>query len=397
MPKRRSSSKRPAPLKLLGVLASLALTVFLVGELYAFLTGDHGRVLVCRYVHLGDRAAIVRIVGKRVHEGLAAARVPRSAVHEEVVALPGGGTPRWHVELARDGAPMQVNYEVTTAVERGGATVLSGRETTGEGGAQEVKLEIGFPGRPLQELVITRPGRPRHEPPAERPRGRVAVVLYGLGEDVALASEVLARSQPFAVAVPATGSGREAMRKAARAGGHELVLQVPMEPEKYPAVSPGPGTLLVTMSAGRIQKELHGALDEAGDVVAVANLMGSLATQDEAFMTAFFRELRRANVTFLHVQPVPRAVCRPLASRLGTAYDEPDATLDAESRMAKPAALSRAWKEALARAERRGHAIVLVRVTKLSAKWLDDALSARGLGGTELVPLSAIIHRPGAK
>jgi polysaccharide deacetylase 2 family uncharacterized protein YibQ len=151
------------------------------------------------------------------------------------------------------------------------------------------------------------------------------------------------------------------------------------------------------MSPRRIQKELHADLQEAGEVTAVANLMGSLATQDEGFMTAFFHELRRANVTFLHIQPVPRAVCRPLAATLGTAYDEPDATLDAEARMTRPLALARAWKEALARAERRGHAIVLVRVTPLSAKWLDEALSPKGLGGAALVPLSSIIHRPGAE
>jgi uncharacterized protein len=398
MAKRRSSSaKRRAPAQFLGVLAVLALTVFLMGEMYAFLTSDYGRVLACRHLHLGDRAEIVRIVGKRVHEGLANARVPHAAVREEVVALAGGGTPRWHVELARDGAPMQVNYEVTTAVERGGAQLLSGRETTGEGGAQEVTLVIGFPGRPLQELVISRPGRPRHEEAVVAQQARIAIVLYGLGENAALAKQVLARSEPFAVAVPATGSGREALRKAARAAGHELVLQVPMEPEKYPSVSPGPGTLLVTMSARRIQKELHDDLQDAGEVTAVANLMGSLATQDEAFMTAFFHELRRANVTFLHIQPVPRAVCRPLAATLGTAYDEPDATLDAEARMTRPLALENAWKGALARAERRGHAIVLVRVTPLSAKWLDEALSARGLEGATLVPLSSVIHRPGAE
>ena len=208
---------------------------------------------------------------------------------------------------------------------------------------------------------------------------------------------MVARREPFAVAVPAAGSGHEALRKAARAAGHELVLLVPMEPEKYPSVSPGPGTLLVTMSPRRIQKELRDDLEEAGEVAAVANLMGSLATQDEGFMTAVYGELRRANATFLHIQPVPRAVCRPLAARLGTAYDEPDATLDAEARMAKPLALARAWKEALSQAELRGHAIVLVRVTPLSAKWLDEALSPRGLGGATLVPLSSVIHRPGAE
>jgi hypothetical protein len=38
-----------------------------------------------------------------------------------------------------------------------------------------------------------------------------------------------------------------------------------------------------------------------------------------------------------------------------------------------------------------------VRVTPLSAKWLAEALSPRGLAGATLVPLSSVIHRPGVE
>ena len=64
-------------------------------------------------------------------------------------------------------------------------------------------------------------------------------------------------------------------------------------------------------------------LDEAGPVTAVANLMGSLATQDITVMRAVFRELERRQVPFLHVSPAVGAVCRSLAGRWASATRSP--------------------------------------------------------------------------
>ncbi len=400
MPRRRSTSakkKTPAPWWL-AVVAVLALVLFGAGQLAHYLASDSGRVLVFRSLHVGERARVVRIVGRRVRQGLAAAHVPPGQVREDIVAGGEGGTPHWHVTLGRDGSPMLVNYEVTRAVERLGAEVLSGREVPGADGEVTLTMAIGLRGQPLQELVVERPGRTRDrakrlvpEPPAPV---RVAVVLLGLSENPQLAPALLARHEPFAIAAPAPASGKDELARAAHAAGHELVLMVPMEPENYPKVNPGPGTLLVNMSAGHIRGRLRDDLHAAGTVVAVANQMGSFATQDEAFMGACYDELKEQRLPFLHLSAAPRAVCKPLAARLGVAYDEPTATLDTEARAQTPAALERAWREVLALATRRGRAIVVVRVTPLSAKWLPEALAAPTLGPVTLVPLSAVIHHP---
>jgi polysaccharide deacetylase 2 family uncharacterized protein YibQ len=374
----------------LGTLAAGALLLFLAGEVLAWMHSDSGRLTVWRYLHLGDRAHAVRIVGGLIEHGLDRARVPLSAIDSHVE---GGNGPalRWRVTLPPDGAPLQVNQLVTRAVESGGASVLSGRERTDKDGSLVVTLVIGVPGRPTHALDIVRPYLA--EEPARAPR--MAVLLFASSEDEPLLVAACARRETFGVGINATGGAKAPTLRAARDHHHEVVLFMPMEPENYPRVNPGPATLLVSMPPGKIEQSLRREIGLARPVVAVANLMGSFATQDEPFMTAVYRELKRQDLPFLHVGAVPRAVCRPLASRVGEAYEEPDAMIDAEARHGDANSLDRSWSECVGRAKEREQALVLVRVTASSAPWLDRAFSAKALAGVELVPLSALMRKPG--
>lgn len=391
-PGRPARAKKRAPV-VLGVLAAAALLLFLVGEMFAWANSDSGRLAMWRYMSLGERAHAVRIIGGRIEQGLVRAGIQPAAIESRPL---GGDGPslHWKVTLPRDGAPLLVNHLVTRAVESGGAQVLSGKERVEADGALVVTLLVGVPGRATHTLDIVRPGlSDKEEPPAA---ARMAVLMFAATEDESLLVEVCARAETFAIGAPATGAAKSPALRAAREQHREVVLFMPMEPENYPRVNPGPATLLVSMSAGRIEQALRREIGLAQPVVAVANLMGSFATQDETFMTAVYRALRRENLPFLHIAGVPRAVCRPLASRVGAAYDEPDATIDAETRRGDSKALDRSWNMALERARERGSALVLLRVTRNSAPWLDRAFASKRLQGIELAPLSTVIRRPTA-
>ena len=393
MVKRRSAANPKRAPFVLGALAAAALLLFLAGELFAWVASDSGRLAVWRYLGVGDRAHAVRIVGGRIEQGLARAGIAREAI----VSHPEGGTGpalRWQVTLPRDGAPLLVNQLVTRAVEAGGAVVLSGREHVRDDGALVVSLLVGVPGRATHALDIVRPGRP--DTPEAQAAARVAVVLYAATEDESLLVAACARHETFAVGAIASGGPKSVTLRAAREHGREVVLFMPMEPENYPRVNPGPATLLVSMPAGQIEQALRREIERARPLVAVANLMGSFATQDEPFMTAVYHELRRANLPFLHVAGVPRAVCRPLAARVGAAYDEPDVTFDTEARHADLKLLDRDWSETLDAARKRGTALVLLRVTPTTAPWLDRAFDPKRLADLELAPLSTVIRRPTA-
>lgn len=405
--KRASSSQSRAPL-LLGALALLALLVFAGGELFAFLSSDHGRVLLYRHLHLGDRAHVIRLVGKSVRAGLREAGVGPDETRESAGAG-GGAAVRWVVRMGRGGSPMQANAAITRAVERAGGVVLSGREAAFEGDGLAVTLKVGLPGFATHEVVLerggTQPEKPAtrgraareaaedEPPPLEAPA--VGLVLTGFGADAAFDRSVLRRREPFAIALSAADESQARLLKDSRGGAHEIVLLVPMEPERYPTQNPGPGTLLVSMGGGRIESMTRGYVKKAGHPVAVANFMGSMATQDEPFVKALYAALQKEGLGFLHLSPAPRSVCRELAASEGVAYDVPDALLDAETRKGREKALAAAWDEVIERAARRGDALVVMRATPASLAWLDRALA--GEAGAEprfrLVPPSRVLHR----
>jgi polysaccharide deacetylase 2 family uncharacterized protein YibQ len=256
----------------------------------------------------------------------------------------------------------------------------------------EVTLLAGVGRRRTHEIVLVRGARP--DAKSEAHPARVALVLFGFGDDPQLAEQMIAMPRPFAVAIPPDAKNSAALFRAAHHGEREVVLHLPLEPVNYPQVDPGAGTLLVTMNPTRIAGELRREIAQARPVVAVANLMGSLATQDMTAMTAIYGELKRERLPFIHVMPAPGAVCKPLASQLGVSYDEPDIVFDAEARAKTPAALDKAWKALIKGIPPGGQRLVWVRATAISRAWLDRTLDPRKLKDVDLAPLSALLKRP---
>lgn len=389
MPKRKRKSHLPSARTVI-LLAAGAALVFLAGEAWKLARSDSGRVLLAARFGFGDRARITQIVGREIRRGLLASGVAPDSIREQVGT--GEVAVIWRVGLRPDASLIQTNYAISQFMTTAGAEVLEGVERAGARGETVVTLRVGLPRRPMHEVRLVR-ARPPLEGEAREP-ARLALVLYGFGEVADQADAWFALPVPYAATLlPATPASARLFQSAAR-HQREIVLHLPLEPLRYPHVDPGPGTVLVTMNPSRVTALVRRHLDQAGAVVAVANHMGSLATQDMTVMSAIFRELKRRGLPFLHVRPAAGAVCRSLASSIGVIYLEPDVVLDAEPRGPGTHALDQGWDAALAQARARGHLVVMMRATPLLRGWLPAAASARRLEGVDLVPLSALIRRP---
>jgi len=386
MPRRRAKASGPFSTTI--ALAIGAALFFIGGEALLLTRTDAGRLQAARWLHVGDDATVHGIVARHARAGLADAGVAADSIRE----TGAGPLVHWRIGLRPRTSTLQVNYALTRALETQGAAVLSGREAPGAHGETRVTLVIGLPGRPTHELLLVRAGRDAAKAEALL-EGRIALVLVDAGADLAHVTAVLARPQPFAIAIPAGRPWSAAAFRAARKHQRETVLHLPLEPLDYPRNNPGPGTVLVTMGGSKIAGIVRHQLDDAGPVVAVANLAGSLATQDQSVMTAVYRVLRDRGLPFLHLSPAPGSVCKTLASELGVEYARPDIVLEAGGR--QPArALDAGWKRALELARRRGRAIVVLHASDAALAWLAGAVEPKRLGGVEIVPLTALVRKP---
>lgn len=386
MPKRKSSSK--PPLAALGWIALAGLALFGLGQTYRFASSDSGKLALARTLGLGDPAEITRLVGTTLRSTLRGSGITAEDLSEQVLA---GRRPSvvWRVRVPADASFLQLHYAIARDLEARGAAVLRGREAWTDEGAPLLRLVVGLPNRATHELELVR-GVPGQDSRAEEP-ARLALVLFGFGEDAARADSFFSTSGSFAVAVVPGERGSSASFRSAHRHERELVLHLPLEPLNYPQVNPGPGTLLVTMKPAKVASQVARDLGQAGSVAAVANFMGSLATQDMTLMRAVYRELKKRDLTFLHVSPVAGSVCRSLATDMGVGYAEPDAVVDSETRARDRTALERRWKKILEQARARRRLVVWMRATPLTREWLPRALAPKKLEGVSMVPLSAVL------
>lgn len=134
--------------------------------------------------------------------------------------------------------------------------------------------------------------RPLGPPPATKPAGRIALLIGGLGISQSGTAEAIAKL-PGAVSLAFAPYGAELERSVqrARAEGHEVFLQLPMEPFDYPDNDPGPHTLLTGPKATDNLDKLHWALARFPGYVGIVNFLGGRLTADDAALSPILREL----------------------------------------------------------------------------------------------------------
>ena len=152
--------------------------------------------------------------------------------------------------------------------------------------------------RPLD--VYARPSRyaPKARPGRAPPR--IAILVTGLGLPDSPPAGVLKGLPPsVSVAYGAYGRSLQDGVTFARADGHEVLLQIPLEPNNYPTENPGPHTLLTTLPPAENMKRLQWLMSRYTGYVGVTNLMGAKfeATQDA--LTPVLEEMKARGLLYV--------------------------------------------------------------------------------------------------
>lgn len=220
---------------------------------------------------------------------------------------------------------------------------------------------------------------------------RVAILIGGLGIGQSSTAEAISKL-PGAVSLAFApyGADLERVVMRARSEGHEVFLQVPMEPFDFPDNDPGPQTLLTTLSSERNTERLHWAMSRFQGYAGIVNYMGAKFTASEAALTPILRETAKRGLMAIDDGTSPRSLVQQIAGTLQQPTLRGDVQLD---RVPTPAELDAQLARLEARARERGFAlgvgsalpVTIDRVTQWAR-----ALESRGL---LLVPVTAGVAR----
>jgi len=168
--------------------------------------------------------------------------------------------------------------------------------------------------------------------PSGDSRPRIAILIGGLGLSPHASRDAVQRL-PGAVSLAFApySTGLQEWIAEARAGGHEVLVEVPMEPFDYPANDPGPFTLVTTAKPDDNIARLQWVLSRFTGYVGVTNFLGGKFTQDAAALKPILEQLKFRGLLLLDAKASQQSVAAQTAQRMGIPAAEATLTLDTQA------------------------------------------------------------------
>lgn len=228
-----------------------------------------------------------------------------------------------------------------------------------------------------------------------RQNPRIAVVVTGLGLSQAV-SEMAITRLPAAITLSFSPYADDLDKWFARARskGHEVLIDLPMEPSTFPQDDPGPRALLTSLDAAQNLERLRWILGRGQGALGVAAVMGSRFTASEADLQPILRELKARGVLFLDNRASEQSVSGRLALDLALRHAINDRSLDdgMPDRESIRARLAQIERLAVAR----GNSIAMGRSLPVTLERLVDWAAGLESRGFALVPISALAGNAGS-
>jgi uncharacterized protein len=210
-------------------------------------------------------------------------------------------------------------------------------------------------------------------------RPRVALLIVGLGLQADLTDAAIGLPGEISLEFSAYGSDLPGWIQRARRAGHEVLLDLPMEPADFPASDPGPYTLRASDPDEQVLKRLDWLLARAGGYVAVAGSGAQFAANGRA--ATALEVLARRGLALIELGQADLAA---RATTVGLPYASVGAPLDMEpSTRSIDRALAGLEAEALRKGRALAYPISLVRLQRWAATLGDK--------GLVLAPVSAVL------
>jgi hypothetical protein len=224
---------------------------------------------------------------------------------------------------------------------------------------------------------------------------RVVLIVGGMGISQTGSSQAL-KFLPPSVTLAFAPYGNSLLRwmQEARRKGHEILLQVPMEPFGFPENAPGPHTLNTAADDAANLADLHWSMSRITNYVGVVNFLGGKFVTETAAMKPVFDDLAGRGLLFVDDGSIKNSLTKEAANQSLLPYARASVQIDA---IRTRADIARQLKLLGEEAKRTGMAIGVANAFPESIELIAKFATEAGAKGIEITPVSAIVSDPERK
>ncbi|MDZ4381278.1 MAG: divergent polysaccharide deacetylase family protein [Parvibaculum sp.] len=225
-----------------------------------------------------------------------------------------------------------VDEDVASEVRIVGAETVSGDEAASENG--DIRSAILLPPVPDPALIETsadgplpkigRDGRrpsdvyARPVPPGTQADRRIALVVSGMGiSESATAHAIEVLPPEVTLSFAPYGSDLQKWIERARDAGHEVLLELPMEPFGYPQNDPGPHTLLTSSGAAENISRLEWLMSRFTGYAGVMNYQGARFTTSPTSLKPVLETIAARGLLYVDNGASVRSIAPSFAREIG--------------------------------------------------------------------------------
>ena len=250
-----------------------------------------------------------------------------------------------------------------------------------------VKRAPRFEIYPKNEIPPHKP-IPKTKPAVPTKLPRVAIIIDDIGYDKIIAQEFLDLDAVLTFSILPYSTYDKRIARLAHSRGFEVMLHLPMEPNEYPLINPGPGVLLTSMSPDQLINQLNEDLDAVPFIKGVNNHMGSKMTAIAPQLNQIFSILKKRGLFFIDSRTTVNTLCGPSANLLQVPFAQKDVFID---HIPKPDFVRKTIRQLIKIAEHHGEAVGIAHPHAVTYEVLREMLPELK-EKTILVRASDIVH-----
>jgi polysaccharide deacetylase 2 family uncharacterized protein YibQ len=226
--------------------------------------------------------------------------------------------------------------------------------------------------------------------PYERRRNQpmVAIIVSGLGTSKAVTQDALQLPENISLSFSPYTRDIATIAPAIRATGHELLIDLPLQPTNYPATDPGPNGLLLDKGSEEVTKHLNWAMTRFPAFIGFLTPQNESFTSNDDSMKSLLQSFANRGLMLVMGKEPPRKETRDIIdANTQAAALVADVLIDEDL---APVVIQQRLAQLEERAKKNGYAVGIAQAYPLTIEQLREWSAHLEENGVMLVPVSAI-------